>query len=48
MNSPQIAVSQAAGQMRVRQSYAYHESVDLGVIAVRQGGWAACVAEADG
>ncbi len=36
MNSLQIAPSASAGQMRVSRPSAYHQSVDVGVIAVRQ------------
>jgi|HubBroStandDraft_1064217.scaffolds.fasta_scaffold15375_5 hypothetical protein len=48
MNSPQIAPSPGAGQMRSGQRSAYHQSVDVGVIAVRPADEAACAAEADG
>jgi hypothetical protein len=48
MNSPRIDVGQQAAQMRARRLYAYHQSVDVGVIAVRRACLAVWPAEAGG
>jgi hypothetical protein len=48
MNSPRIDVIRKAAQMRVMRLYAYHQSVDVGVIAVRRACLAAWPAEAGG
>ena len=48
MNSPRIDVIGKAAQMRATRLYAYHQSVDVGVIAVRRARLAAWPAEAGG
>ena len=46
MNSPRIDVIRKAAQMRAMRLYAYHQSVDVGVIAVRPAWVATWPAEA--
>ena len=48
MNSLRIDVVRKAAQMRATRLYAYHQSVDVGVIAVRPAILAAWTAEAGG
>ena len=47
MNSPQIDAGHRTALLRGGLRYAYHQSVDVGVIAVRRADEAAC-AEAGG
>lgn len=48
MNSPRIDVIGKAAQMHATRLYAYDQSVDVGVIAVRRAHLAAWPAEAGG
>jgi hypothetical protein len=48
MNSQQIAIGQLAARMRDHTCAAYHQRVDLGVIAVRRADDGVCMAEAGG
>ena len=48
MNSPRIDVVRKAAQMRATRLYAYDQSVDVGVIAVRPACLTAWPAEAGG
>jgi len=48
MNSPRIDAIRKAAQMRATRLYAYHQSVDVGLIAVRHACLTAWPAEAGG